>query len=106
MLRFPSEALTDALSEANMFLNSNTPLLWQAKAATEVSQKSKMSANGVWRGSRLDQSGDEKSSVPNRTAFGLFNFNHFCTPLSLNLSRLAGKAGIGTQILLQLQLKC
>lgn len=50
MLRFPSEALTDALSEVNMVLNSNTPLLWQAKAATEVSQKSKMSANGVWRG--------------------------------------------------------
>lgn len=47
MLRFPSEALTDALSEANMALKSNAPLLWQAKAATEVSQKSKMSANGV-----------------------------------------------------------
>lgn len=47
MLRFPSEALIDGLSEANMVLNSNTPLLWQAKAATEVSQKSKMSANGV-----------------------------------------------------------
>lgn len=47
MQRFPSEALTDALSEASMVLNSNTLLLWQAKAATEVSQKSKMSANGV-----------------------------------------------------------
>lgn len=31
----------------HVVLSSTIPLLWQAKAAAEVSQKSKMSANGV-----------------------------------------------------------